>query len=78
MVAQGVSIEWCEYAIARLEPPVSGIVCRAMAVAYTWSEEKWFYWMQCAADSGDLIAMKIVREAVELKKMKKVDFHILR
>ena len=78
MVAQGVSIEWSEYAVSRLERPVSGIVCRAMAVAYTWSEEKWFYWMQRAADSGDLIAMKIVREAVELKKMKKVDFHILR
>lgn len=62
MAAQGVSIEWCEYAIARLEPPVSGIVCRAMAVAYTWSEEKWFYWMQRAADTGDSVAMKIVFE----------------
>ena len=58
MVKQGVSAEWCEYAIARLEQPVSGIVYRAMANAYTWGSEKCLYWMQRAANIGDLTAMK--------------------
>ena len=57
MVKQGVSVEWCEYAIARLEQPVSGIVYRAMANAYTWRSEKCLYWMRCAVDVGDLTAM---------------------
>ena len=57
MTIQGVSTEWCEYAIARLEQPVSGIVYRAMANAYTWRSEKCLYWMRCAVDVGDLTAM---------------------
>ena len=58
MAAKGVSAEWCEYAIARLDQPVSGIVCRAMANAYTWGSEKCLYWMRRAANIGDLTAMK--------------------
>jgi TPR repeat protein len=60
MVTQGVSVEWCEYAISRLEQPVSGIVYRAMANAYPWGGEKCLYWMQRAADTGDLTAKQIV------------------
>lgn len=60
MAVQGVSVEWVEYAISRLEQPVSGIIYRAMANAYPWGGEKCLYWMQRAADTGDLTAKQIV------------------
>lgn len=58
MTDRGVSVEWCEYAVSRLEQPISGMVCRAMANAYTWGGEKCLYWMQRAANVGDLTAKK--------------------
>ena len=62
MATQGVSVEWCEYAISRLEQPVSGIVYRAIANAYTMGGEKWLYWMRQAAETGDLAAKEIISD----------------
>ena len=62
MAGLGVSVEWSEYAVSRLEQPISGMVCRAMANAYTWGCEKCLYWMQRAANVGDLTAKKIITD----------------